>query len=153
MQNNNGGVNGQRITLYFSGNSASGGVIGGGNITLARDFRYTFKSSLSLVKAFGDWIETGRSSQVFGSIASASTITISNESSVISISGTADITNINGGSNLQEVTLIFTGNAATNGVVDGGNLRLAGNFVYTPNSSLKLVKFATNWIETSRTTT
>jgi len=43
--------------------------------------------------------------------------------------------------------------AATNGVVDGGNLRLAGNFVYTPNSSLKLVKFTTNWIETSRTTT
>lgn len=150
IQNIEGGVNGQRVTLYFSGNSANRGVISGGNITLLRDFRYTFKSTLSLVKAFNTWIEISRSSPSFNTIPSASTISITSEVKVVQISGTADISNITGGSNSQEITLVFSGNAAANGVINGGNLRLAGNFPYTINSTLKLLKLGSNWLEVSR---
>lgn len=65
-------------------------------------------------------------------------------------SGNADITSINATWPGHEIMILFSGNAATNGVVDGGNLRLAGNFAYTANDTIKLYCDGTNWYEISR---
>jgi len=45
------------------------------------------------------------------------------------------------------ITLRF---ASSVGVLDGGNLRLAGNFTATPDDTLTLIGDGTNWIEMSR---
>lgn len=65
------------------------------------------------------------------------------------IAGTADITSV---SSLRKrvVRWRFTGTKATNGVVDGGNLKLAGNFPYTPDSTLTLYCDGTNYTELAR---
>lgn len=82
-------------------------------------------------------------------VASAATVTVSNLP-LITISGTADITSVTAGSVGQQVTLLFSGIAATNGVVDGSNLKLAGNFLYTADDTLTLISNGTNWYEIAR---
>lgn len=79
-------------------------------------------------------------------VASAATIVLPWSSDVVIISGTADITSITAtGHAKRRVTLIFTGTAATTGVVDGSNLKLNGNFGYTPDDTITLVCDGTNW--------
>lgn len=69
---------------------------------------------------------------------------------VYTITGTADITSITACPAGTRIVLIFAGNAATNGVVDGSNLKLAGNFAYTADDTLELVCDGTNWFEIGR---
>lgn len=67
------------------------------------------------------------------------------------VGGTADIDNITILPLGTEITLYFTAAAATNGMRDGvGNLRLAGNFLYANNATIKLVSNGTTWLEVSR---
>lgn len=50
-----------------------------------------------------------------------------------------------------EITLHFTGDAAATGLVDNtGNLKLNGNFLYTTDDIVKLIKIGGNWHEISR---
>ncbi len=83
-------------------------------------------------------------------IASSASLALPVGHDLVKVSGTADITSIMPTYIGNVVTLIFTGTAATNGVVKGSNLKLANNFLYTPNSVLKLVFDGTNWYEVSR---
>lgn len=50
----------------------------------------------------------------------------------------------------RRVTLLFTGTAAGTGLTSGSNLKLASNFVYTPNDTITLQCDDTNWYEISR---
>lgn len=83
-------------------------------------------------------------------IASATTIAVRPNGDYFNITGTADITGITASYAGREVTLKFAGTAATNGVVDGSNLKLAGNFGYTPDDAIRLTCDGTNWYEVSR---
>jgi hypothetical protein len=70
---------------------------------------------------------------------------------VTAVSGTADVTSVTAtGYGGRTVTLVFTGTAATNGLVDGSNLKLSANLAYTPNDAITLVCDGTNWYETGR---
>lgn len=82
-------------------------------------------------------------------IASGATIAIT-KGVIHDITGTADITSITAGDVGQIVILQFDGTAATNGVVDGNNLKIAGDFGYTPDDVLILYCDGTDWFEISR---
>lgn len=68
---------------------------------------------------------------------------------VTSVTGTTNITSITSTNNKagDELVLIFAGVLT---VTDGGNLRLAGNFVTTADDVLHLVYDGANWFEKSR---
>lgn len=83
-------------------------------------------------------------------ITAASTIYVG-DANLYAVAGTADITTISGGIDNQEITLRFTANAASSGIIEGSNIRLTtANFVYTSASILKLVNFDGTWFEVSR---
>lgn len=82
--------------------------------------------------------------------ASASTVTLPQFGDTFVVTGTADITSITASWPGRIVTLLFSGTAATNGVVDGSNLKLAGNLAYTPDDALTLRCDGTNWYEVAR---
>jgi hypothetical protein len=69
---------------------------------------------------------------------------------IIKVSGVATITSITAGEAGQQVTVIFTGTAASVGLTDGSNLKIAGNLVYKPNDTITLVCDGTDWFETAR---
>ena len=82
-------------------------------------------------------------------IASAGTIT-PGSSTVFHVTGTTNISSMNSCDSARagrRVTLIFDG-ALT--FTDGGNLKLAGNFVTTGEDTISLVCDGSNWYETSR---
>lgn len=84
------------------------------------------------------------------SIAAAATLTLPIGIDVVTITGSApDITAITADGHVgRRVTMVFTGFAT---VVDGGNLRLSGNFASDPGHSLTLVCHdGVNWTEASR---
>lgn len=83
-------------------------------------------------------------------VASAAAVTLPSYTDTAIISGTADITSIVASAAGRVVTLIFTGAAATNGVVDGSNLKLTGDFAYSADDTLQLICDGTNWLEISR---
>jgi len=71
------------------------------------------------------------------------------------VTGTADITSIAAASSWRgrQVTLQFSGIAAVNGVVHGGNLKLlgaAGAFAYAADDTLTLICDGTDWYEITR---
>ena len=84
-------------------------------------------------------------------IASAATIYPINIQNV-EVSGTADITTISVDyvRNYTTLTIVFTGTAVTNGVVDGSNLYLNGNLTYLPNTTLVIQRRGNFWFELSR---
>jgi hypothetical protein len=96
-----------------------------------------------------------------GAVASANAITLPlvglGGKQVFVVSGTATILSINntGGTwQGRRVTLIFSGTAATNGVTDGSNLNLTGNFAYSVavggQDTMELVYEGTTWHEVGR---
>lgn len=82
-------------------------------------------------------------------VSSATTLTLptTDQGGFWLISGTTTITGIPASWNGRLVTLVFAG-ALT--VTDGGNLKLAGNFVTTADDTLTLRCDGTNWIEVAR---
>jgi parallel beta-helix repeat protein len=83
-------------------------------------------------------------------IASAATITLPVTGDYFDITGTADITSITASWPGRLVTLQFDGTAATSGLVDGSNLKLASTLAYTPDDTITLRCDGTNWHETGR---
>ena len=73
-----------------------------------------------------------------------------NDNVMIGVTGTADITSIGIMKAGYRLTLIFTGTAAVTGVTDGSNLKIAGNFAYSPDDTLELVSDGVNWYELGR---
>lgn len=116
----------------------------------------TVDSSLIVDGVFSkDRIETDSSFVSAGvqTIASAATIYPVNAQNV-EITGTADISVIST-AHLKDYTILyikFQGTAATNGVVAGANIKLAGaaNFAYTPDDILVLQLRGSVWYELSR---
>lgn len=83
-----------------------------------------------------------------GAVASAASLTLPYDWTVFSITGTTNITSITAaGSTGRTVTLIFAGILT---FTDGGNLKLAGNFVTTADDVITLTCDGTNWYEVSR---
>lgn len=81
------------------------------------------------------------------SVASGATVDLPQGHDVITITGTADITSITASWPTRQVTLVFSGTAATNGLVDGSNLKLASTLAYTPDDAITLVCNGTNWYQ------
>lgn len=69
---------------------------------------------------------------------------------VVKLSGTDNITSIAAQRPGAEVTIIFTDTASGTGLTDGNNLKLAGNFVYTPDDTITLACDGTDWYEVAR---
>jgi hypothetical protein len=80
-------------------------------------------------------------------VASAATVTLPAISDLLVISGTTNITSITASYAQRTVVLRF---AAALTVVDGSNLRLAGDFVTSNLDTLTLVCDGTDWYELSR---
>lgn len=95
----------------------------------------------------GTWLGFGNVDQsVTGSIASASTVTLTVEN-VAKITGTATIDTITASTPGRRVTLVFT---STAGISTAGNVKLAGAFVAAANDTITLVCDGTNWWEAGR---
>lgn len=84
------------------------------------------------------------------SVVSAATVTLPAHDGTVSVTGTADVTSITATFPNDRVILIFPGTAATNGIVNGSNLKIGSNFAYTPNDILELVCDGTNWYQRNR---
>ncbi len=84
-----------------------------------------------------------------GTATAAAALSITLGSDVALVSGNTNITSISnpGSFTGRKVTLIFSG---TPTVTDGGNLKLAGNFVATADDTLTLVCDGTNFYEVAR---
>ena len=81
-------------------------------------------------------------------VASIAALVIALGQRVVTISGTTTITSLTAtGHNGAVVTLIFAGVLT---FTDGGNLRLAGNFVTTADDTITLACDGVNWFEVSR---
>jgi hypothetical protein len=80
-------------------------------------------------------------------IASAATITLPEGGQAFFVTGTSTITDITLSHRGRIVTLQFTSTAT---VTDAGTLRLAGNFVATPDDTLTLMCNGSFWYELSR---
>ena len=85
-------------------------------------------------------------------LASATALLVPTLGDIFSVTGTTTITSIapsavNSNFNGRKITLIFAG-ALT--FTDGGNLKLAGNFVTTADDTITLVCNGTNWFELCR---
>lgn len=136
IDNNAGFANGgtpMPVGIDLSALSGSSHVIVGDN----NNFRYNVTAPVSGV---------GNDNL---SVASAAALTLP-EGRFVTVTGTADITSITATQAGRVVTLKFSGTAATNGVVDGSNLKLNGNFLYTPDDTLTLGCDGTNWFEIGR---
>ncbi len=83
-------------------------------------------------------------------ISSTAALGLDNHDTAILITGTAAITSITATYPGHLITLQFDNTAATTGVTDGSNLKLAGNFVYTPDDTITLLCNGTNWYEVAR---
>jgi len=99
----------------------------------------------------GNYAATGSSNYLQGTdIASTASVTLPT-GNVFRVTGTADITSISTRTNGTIITLMFTGTAATNGMVDdNAGLNLNGNLLYVPNETITLVRVSGNWIEIGR---
>ena len=83
-------------------------------------------------------------------VASVASLTLPLNQRVVNVSGSSNITSISAaGQSGAVVTMIF---ASTPTVTDGGNLRLAGNFVATADDTITLACDGTNWYEVCRST-
>jgi parallel beta-helix repeat protein len=106
---------------------------------------------LSLGTGAGNVAANNQGVAAIASVASAATVALpGSENSVYNITGTADITSITALDAGRRVTLKFAGTAATSGLVDGSNLKLASTLAYTPDDAISLVCDGTNWYETGR---
>lgn len=81
------------------------------------------------------------------SLASQATLTLPGHPGIVEVTGTTSITGVNARAVGERVTLVFTGILT---VTDGGNLKLAGNFVTSADDTITLVSDGTNWIEVAR---
>jgi len=101
-------------------------------------------------------IWTGNNTGASGiiAVASAATTVIPGyaDSGVVTITGTAQVTTLTAGAPARRITLIFT-DPAPGGMVDGSNLKLAGNFAPAAGGTISLVCDGTNWYETARSAT
>jgi hypothetical protein len=83
-------------------------------------------------------------------VASTAALVMPIDLDFVNVTGTADITSIQTSWPGRLVTLKFASTAATNGVVDGSTLKIAGNLAYTADDTISLRCNGTNWYETAR---
>lgn len=81
---------------------------------------------------------------------STNVLTLTDGGKFFIVTSTEDITSMTASYNDRIATLKFSDTKAANGVVDGGNLKLTGDFAFTPDDVLSLVCDGTNWYEISR---
>lgn len=160
------GASAYAIALMATADVTDGGVISGNRIrgTASKSIYITDNAGAPRYKnlsIFGNNIYGGSSLSIpvagpnaanfdalgYGSVASASTITLPDTSNTINVTGTTGITNITASWRGRIVTLIFAGTLT---VTDGGNLRLAGNLNTSANTTLTLVCDGAAWYEIAR---
>ena len=88
------------------------------------------------------WTDSG-----YGTVASATTITLPVNAETVTVTGTTTITSVTASYKGRRVTLVFSGTLT---FTDGSNLILAGNFVTSGDDTITLVCNGTNWYETGR---
>jgi len=89
---------------------------------------------------------------VSDTIASAATLTLTNYNNFV-VSGTADIDSFDAAgviANWKVFYIEFTGTAAANGLIDGKNVHIAGNFAYNPDDIITLQRRGNIFYEISR---
>lgn len=84
-------------------------------------------------------------------VASATSIAIPAYLDIVRVTGSVNIESIAPASQNRRVVLLFT-DASPGDVIDGGNIRLSGNFSPGQNSTLSLMCDGTNWFEIARST-
>ena len=86
---------------------------------------------------------------VYTSIASGTTIAITQGAKFVEVTGTTNISTISAATSIagRQVTLKFTGILTVN---DGSNLKLAGNFTTSADDTLTLICDGTDWYEIAR---
>jgi hypothetical protein len=83
----------------------------------------------------------------FATVASAATLTLPDQGSLIEVTGTTNITSVTASAPGRVVVLTFT-DALT--FTEGSNLILAGNFVTAANNTITLICDGTDWLEMAR---
>jgi hypothetical protein len=71
---------------------------------------------------------------------------------IFTVTGTLSTVNIAAGvpNNGRTIKLLFSDTAAAAGLVDGGNLKLAGDLAFSPDDTITLICDGVSWIEVSR---
>ena len=91
-------------------------------------------------------------SVICDTVASAAMVTLGEYNNFV-ISGTADIDSIDTAGAIPNwgiAYIEFTGTAAANGIVDGKNLKIAGNFAYSPDDMIIIQRRGNIFYEMSR---
>ncbi len=105
------------------------------------------KDLIELITTGGLTINTILKQTKGADVNSASAVTLGDDGNFFDIAGTTNITSITAKSAGTEITLQFDGILT---VVDGGNLKIRGDFVTATESTLRLISDGTNWFEISR---
>lgn len=111
----------------------------------------TMNAQDSVVISSNLGVESGQFTEV-DTVASGSTVQFGTANNIV-ITGTADIDSISvasGTRNWQVLTIEFTGTAATNGLVDGGNILLSSDYGYLPSAIITLQRRGNYFYEVSR---
>lgn len=141
-----GGWANRRITLKFT-NSLT--VTKNASIVLGQTMYTSSGDTLTVVYDGGSWIEVSRST-LFNeptALDSADPLPLPSKGSLFIVNLNNNFGTISNGWAGRRITLEFTG---TPTVIDGVNIKLAGNFVATASSTLNLIHDGTSWLELSR---
>lgn len=132
-------VRGNRYCVEEAG-SADYNTFSGG------DFRNNTDDKLYLIGANTQW--RGSPNSDVTSVASAAALPVPIGADMFDVSGTTTVTSLTGQNwRGRTITLRFLGVLT---FTDGGNLKLAGNFVTTADDTITLRGDSTNWYEMSR---
>jgi parallel beta-helix repeat protein len=107
-------------------------------------------SATTITGPHGAWAASNYAPEADCTVPAAATLSLNGAQIAcdqLQIDGTTPITAMTVGAKHRLLTLRFSG-ATT--VTDGGNLKLAGNFVTTPDDVLVVQSDGTNWIEMNR---
>jgi len=129
-------------TIYndYNGNGTNANLSASAAIALSK---ISFTTALAMSGAI---LRTAKGADV---ASAAGNIALGTDGNYFDITGTAAITSITAHAAGTVVTLQFDSTAS---LVDGGNLKLTGNFTGAAESQIMLVCDATNWFEIARST-
>lgn len=127
-------------TLYsdYNGNITNANLSASAAIALSK---ISFTTALTMSGAITNWAKGADVASAAG------TITLGNDGNYFDITGTAAITGITA---KAAGTVVMLQTDSTASLVDGSNLKIAGNFQGAAESTIMLVSDGTNWFEISR---
>lgn len=139
--------------LFHQAASATGVRVnsaGVNNVSITGNNFTNVASPLTLTNTPSVFRFAGNTSEESAAVASAATLQMPDTHDVVLVTGAADVTTLATGWPGRQVTLRFSGTAATTGIVDGGNLNLLSDFNYSPGAVIALAWTGGEWLEVSR---